>query len=171
MRGAIPCLALFGALLLGGCGFSQTSSAPVAQRVPVNTIAMMPGGGILADAVAVELSSRGFKIIDPAATSSLIVRLRLKEIEITQIAGLSRFKSQGIDAVLVVRAVGYDQQPQSASVRMTSTESGALIAGVTWQNGFGGEAGSVVDRVMRKGLSQAAAEIANQLAAQVAPSA
>ena len=58
-----------------------------------------------------------------------------------------------------------------ASVRMTSTESGALIAGVTWQNGFGGEAGSVVDRVMRKGLSQAAAEIANQLAAQVAPSA
>jgi len=171
MRGAIPCLALFGALFLGGCGFSQTSSAPVAQRVPVNTIAMMPGGGILADAVAVELSSRGFKIIDPAATSSLIVRLRLKEIEITQIAGLSRFKSQGIDAVLVVRAVGYDQQPQSASVRMTSTESGALIAGVTWQNGFGGEAGSVVDRVMRKGLSQAASEIANQLAAQVGPSA
>ena len=53
---------------------------------------------------------------------------------------------------------------------MTSTENGALIAGVTWQNGFGGQAGSVVDRVMRKGLSQAASEIANELAAQVAPS-
>ena len=100
-------MALFGALLLTGCGFSQTSSTPVvAQRVPVKTIAMMPGGGILAEAVAVELSARGFTIIDPAATSSLIVRLRLKEVEITQVAGLSRFKSQGIDAVLVVRAVG-----------------------------------------------------------------
>ena len=53
---------------------------------------------------------------------------------------------------------------------MTSTENGAVIAGVTWQNGFGGQAGSAVDRVMRKGRSQAASEIANELAAQAAPS-
>jgi hypothetical protein len=51
---------------------------------------------------------------------------------------------------------GYDQQPQSASVRTVSTANGSMIAGVTWQNGFGGAEGSIADRVMRKGLSQAA---------------
>ena len=99
------------------------------------------------------------------------MRLKLNEVEITQPSGLSKFKDQGIDAVLVVRAAGgYDRQPQSATARMSSTENGVLIAGVTWQNGFAGEAGSVVDRVMRKGLTQAATEIANELAARVAPS-
>jgi hypothetical protein len=129
---------------------------------------MMPGGGLLADAVGVELSSRGFTIIDPAATSSMMVRLNMNEVEIAQPVGLSKFKGQGIDALLVVRgAGGYDDQPQSASARMSSTENGALIAGVTWQNGFGGEAGSIMDRVMRKGLSQAAREIADQLVARI----
>jgi hypothetical protein len=101
---------------------------------------MMPGGGLLADAVAVELSSRGFTVIDPGATSSLMVRLNLNEVEITQPQGLSKLRGQGVDAVLVVRgAGGYDQQPQSASARMSSTENGTLLAGVTWQNGLGGK--------------------------------
>jgi hypothetical protein len=43
-----------------------------------------------------------------------------------------------------------------------STENGSMIAGVTWQNGFGGAEGSVADRVMRKGLSQAASDIAGE---------
>lgn len=170
MRDGMRCLIVLGALFLSGCGTSQTSSLPTTQNAAVKTIAMMPGGGILADAVAIELSARGFRVIDSAATSSLMVRLTLKEIEITQPAGLSKFRSQGIDAVLVVRAAaGNDRQPQSASARMSSTENGALIAGVTWQNGFGGESGSIADRVMRKGLTQAATEIANALAARIAP--
>lgn len=169
MRDWTRCLVLLGALLLSACGTSQTSSLPTTPRAAVKTIAMMPGGGLLAEAVAVELSARGFTIVDPAATSTLMVRLKLREVEIVLPAGLSRLKGEGIDALLVVRAVGYDQQPQSASARMNSTDNGVLIAGVTWQNGFGGQAGSVADRVMRKGLTQAAAEIANELAARVAP--
>lgn len=170
MHGLVRCLTLLGVLLVAGCGTSQTSSLPTTHGATVKTIAMMPGGGLLADAVAVELSARGFRIVDSAATSSLIVRLKLNEVEIAQAAGLSKFKSQGVDAVLVVRSVGgQDQQPQSASARMSSTETGALIAGVTWQNGFGGQAGSIADRVMRKGLAQAATEIASELAARVSP--
>jgi hypothetical protein len=97
-----------------------------------------------------------------------MVRLNLNEVEITRPEGLAKFRGQGVDAMLVVRgAGGYDDQPQSASARMTSTTNGVLIAGVTWQNGFGGQAGSMADRVMRKGLSQAAAEIASELSARV----
>ncbi|CAN7780840.1 hypothetical protein LJR296_007991 [Cupriavidus necator] len=131
-------------------------------------IALTPGGGLMADAVGVELANRGFTIIDPSSTSNMMIRLNLNEVEVAKPEGLTKLREQGIDALLIVRTVGgYDQQPQSASARMNSTQSGQLLAGVTWQNGYGGMAGSPADRVMRKGLSEAAIEIADALAARV----
>ena len=156
--------------ILTGCASSKISSAPVASQIKhsVKTIAFMPGGGLLADAVGVELANRGFTVIDSATTSSMMVRLNLNEIEISKPEGLSKFKEQGIDAVLIVRAGGgYDDQPQNASARMSSTHNGQVLAGVTWQNGFGGRAGSPADRIMRKGLTEAAAEIASSLSERV----
>lgn len=164
-------LAIFVSLsVLSGCAASQVSSTGPTSgpSVEVKSIAMMPGGGLLADAVAVELSNRGFTIIDSASTTNLMVRLNINEIEIAQPQGLAKLRGQGIDAVLMVRAAGsYDGQPQSASARMTSTVDGRLIAGTTWQNGFGGQAGSIADRVMRQGLSQAAAQIANEITSRI----
>jgi hypothetical protein len=134
----------------------------------VRTIAILPGGGLLADAVAVELLNRGFTVIDAAATSNLMIRLNMNEIEIARPEGLAKFKGQGIEALLVVRAAGgYDAQPQSASARTTSTVDGRLLAGTTWQNGFGGQAGSIADRVMWQGLSQAASQFAGAIAKQI----
>jgi hypothetical protein len=143
---------------------------PVANQTKqaVKVIAFGPGGGLLADAVGVELSNRGFTVIDSATTSSMMVRMNMNEVEISRPEGLEKLKNQGIDALLIVRASGsYDQTPQSASARMNSTLNGQVIAGVTWQNGFGGGAGSAADRVMRKGLSEAAAEIAGALVERV----
>ncbi len=157
-------------LLIAACGMSQVSNSPVAvgTKLPIKSIAMMPGGGILSEAVSVELLNRGFTVIDASTTSSMMVRLNLNEIEITRPEGLGKLRDQGIEAVLIVKAAGvYDDQPQSASARMTSTADGRLIAGVTWQNGFGGQAGSMADRVMRQGLTGAASEIANGLVKQV----
>lgn len=153
-----------------GCATSKMSSSPVASQVKhsVSVIALAPGGGLLTDAVGIELANLGFTIIDPSSTSSMMVRLNLNEIEITRPEGLAKLKDQGIDAFLIVRtAGGYDQQPQSAGVRMNSTHNGKLLAGITWQNGYGGMAGSPADRVMRKGLSEAAIEIATALSKRV----
>jgi len=99
----------------------------------------------------------------------MMIRLNLNEIEITRPGGLAKLKDQGIDAFLVVRGGGgYDGQLQSASARMNSTHNGQVLAGVTWQNGFDfGAAGSPADRVMRKGLMEAASEIATALAERV----
>jgi hypothetical protein len=98
----------------------------------------------------------------------MMIRLNLNEVEITKPEGLNKLKGQGIDAILVVRSAGgQDDNPQSASARMNSTQNGQVLAGVTWQNGFGGQAGSMADRVMRKGLADAAAEIATALVARV----
>lgn len=161
---------VLGCGIVAGCGTSQVSSiAPATQeRIQVRSIAMMPGGGLLADAVAVELSNRGFNIVDSATTTNLMVRLNMNELEVSQPQGLAKLRGQGIDAVLMVKSSGsYDGQPQSASARMTSTADGRLIAGTTWQNGFGGVAGSIADRVMRQGLSQAANQIANEITARI----
>jgi len=89
----------------------------------------------------------------------------MSEIEVSTPQGLSRLKEKGIDAYLTVKSAGaYDNQPQSASARATSTHSGRVIAGISWQNGWGGQAGSMADRTMRKGLAEAAQEIASALA-------
>lgn len=160
-------VALSVSILGAACATSKVSNvtAPSQSQQKVRSIAIAPGGGLLADAVGVDLSNRGFTVIDPAATSNMMIRLNLNEVEIAQPEGLTKLRGQGIDAFLVVRAAGgYDQQPQSASARMTSTRDGQLLAGVSWQNGFGGQAGSIADRVMRKGLAEAASEIATALA-------
>jgi hypothetical protein len=162
--------AILATLGISGCASSKISSAPSPSQVKhsVEVIALAPGGGLIADAVGIELANRAFTIIDPSSTSSMMVRLNLNEIEITRPEGLAKLKEQGIDAFLTVRgAGGYDQQLQSASARMTSTHNGKLLAGVTWQNGYGGRAGSPADRVMRKGLSEAATEIAVALSERV----
>ena len=156
--------------VIGGCASSKISSVPIASQTKhtVKVIAFAPGGGLLADAVGVELSNRGFAVIDSSTTSSMMTRLNLNEVEITRPDGLAKLRDQGIDAMLVVRGGGgYDENPQSASARMNSTHNGQVLAGVTWQNGFGGAAGSPADRVMRKGLTDAAAEIAAALAERV----
>jgi hypothetical protein len=140
--------------------------------VQVKTIAMMPGGGLLADAIAIELGNKGLKVIDPTSTSSLMVRLNLNEVEISRPEGLAKLRSQGIDAILVVRAAaGADQMPESATARLSSTADGQLLVGASWQNGGGNFTGTQYggfERFLtRKGLSGAAAQIANELASRM----
>jgi hypothetical protein len=116
-----------------GCASSQISSIPISAKPThkVQAIAMAPGGGLLADAVAVELANRGLTVIDPSLTSNLLVRLNLTEIEVARPEGLAKHRDHGIDAYLVVRsAAGADGRPESASARMNSTYTGQVLAGV-----------------------------------------
>ena len=75
-------LAILSTALLVGCASSKVSSLPIASQTKhaVKVIAFAPGGGLLADAVGVELSNRGFTVIDSSTTSSMMVRLNLNEI-------------------------------------------------------------------------------------------
>ena len=163
-------LAFLTSFFLSGCSTSKISALPITGEPTqeVKVIAFMPGSGLVADAVGVELSNRGFTIIDSTTVSSMMVRLNLNEIEITRPEGLAKLRAQGIDATLVVRSSSSnDNLPDSASARMNSTENGKVIAGVTWQNGYGCQAGSPCDRVMRKGLTEMASEIAEALSKRI----
>jgi hypothetical protein len=130
-----PIVIIFLVALIVGCASSRISSLPTTSTavVTVKAIALAPDGGLLADAVGVELANRGFIVIDSASTSTMMVRLNLNEVEIQLPAGLSTLKDQGIDAYLTVRAAGgYDDRPSSAGARMNSTTAGQVLAGVTW---------------------------------------
>ena len=145
------------------CGGSSVSS--VSGSLPRNLkIALAPSGGVVADAIGVELFNKGYTVFDTNQMSTLLIRLDISEIELLTPKSLQLIKEQGIDAIISVKAVGsYDGNPQSASVRVNSTIDGKILAGLSWQNGWGGQAGSIADRMSRKGLAQAAKEIVSYL--------
>src|SRR3989344_4038094 len=131
---------------------------------PIRSIALMPSGGALADAIGIELLNYGFEIIDTGKLTNLMIRFNLTEIEITQPQHMVRLADDGIDTILLVKSVaGYDNRPQSASVKVVLTRSGKVIGGATWQNGKGGAPGSHADQSARVDLSAAANQIASSL--------
>ena len=154
-------------LLLLSCGGPKITQTMRTEYVgpPVNTIALPPGGGPLADAIGIELFNHGFDIVDPERTNQIIGRAGLSEFQLLTPESYGALRSKGIDALLIVKAVmAADGVPESASVRIISTHSGQIIVGLTWQNAWGGRRGSIADRIMRKNLAEAAAQIAAELA-------
>ena len=152
--------------VLGGCSGAKISSAIRTEYLgpPISSIALAPGGGAFADAVGVELFNKGMTVVDPEQTMGILGRVGLSEIQVASPAGYSALREAGVDALLVVKAVmSGDGTPESASIRLTGTATSEIVAGLTWQNGWGGQRGSWADRTMRKNLTEAASQIAKGL--------
>ena len=170
LRAATLCALLAGLLLVASCSGSKISvvqpSAGASETV--SAIAISPGSGVFGEAVGIELFNRGFNVVYANEATTILARAGLDEYEITSSKGFVTLREKGIGAVLSAKSVGAaDGTPESASVRVTNTANGRLIAAVTWQNGWGGMAGSISDRVMRDNLTEAANEIAEELAARM----
>lgn len=160
------------AIILVGCAGARLTQTVQSNYIgpPITSVALSPGGGPLADAIGVELFNQGITIIDPERTAQIIGRAGLSELQMLSAESYDALKDAGIDALLVVKAVmAYDGTPESASVRITSTHTHKVIAGLSWQNGWGGQRGSIADRTMRKNLAEAAAQIAEALAKRLSP--
>jgi len=129
----------------------------------IKTIAMSPGGGVLAEAISIELS-RKYVVLDSNTTADLFVQLGLTEASVMLPQNITKLKTKGIDAYCTVRAASQlDGVPQTATIRLNNTETGMLISGVTWNNAWGGRSGSLADRIMRKSMNSAAEEIVSEL--------
>lgn len=158
------------AALISGCASSKMSVTmnPKASILTISSLAISPGSGVLGDALAVELFNTGITVVDANEAITIIGRVGLREFEMTSAQGYAALSDSGIEAVLSVKSVDADDgTPESASIRITSTSSGEIIAGITWQNGWGGQRGSVADRAMRKNLSEAAQEIAREITKRI----
>jgi hypothetical protein len=129
------------------------------------TIAFAPSGGELADAMDKEFVSRGFIVIDRPTMSDLMAKHDITEKEFSKTNKLEILRKEGIGAIITVDAItGYDQEPDSATVRVIKTTSeGDIIASISWQNGKGGDRGSIADGWMRKDVFKAAKEIVKGL--------
>lgn len=147
-RGSVVALAFWLACVVG-CGSSKMTMLPAPEvRGPqVRTLAV-GAGGVLADAIALELAARGFGLV-PSWDASTDEPVGV--IEATWIPGAA------------------DGYPDSAVVRVTASRGGAVLAGVVWENGWGGESGSTLDRAKRKSIAAAAREMAEGLARQLVP--
>lgn len=152
-------------LLFTACRSSQVSSVGGnPPNHPVYNIAISTTGGILADAIGIQLVGRGFEVIEPDQVSNLVARHNLSETEISTPQSLQILRQNNIDAYLIVRvSEAKDGYPQSASIRLVSTHTGKLISGTSWQNGYGGQQGSLADRMMRVDINKAAKSIVNAL--------
>jgi hypothetical protein len=153
-------------LVAVGCSGSKVSqSVGQPYKGPrVKSIVLSPGGGVLGDAVGVELFNKGYTVVDPGEAGRLLDRSDLNELVISSGPSLEALQNKGVDALLVVKAAaGEDGLPQSASVRLTSTRSQQVIGAISWQNGWGGQKGSIADRTMRKDVAAAAHEIVDGL--------
>lgn len=161
------------ALMVAGCATAPRVNVVRSQKAPdrpIRTIALMPSGGVLADAIGIELTRYNFRIIDTWKITSMMIRDNLTEIEITQPQNLGRLASDGIDAVIMVKSVaGYDGRPQSATVKIVHTRTGVLLAGANWQNARAGAQGSWADQDARVDLAVAARQIADAIGQALAP--
>jgi hypothetical protein len=161
---------LFVGLLLTACSGAKLTETTREEYTgpPIAAIALAPGGGPFADAIGVELFNMGLNVVDAEQTESILARIGLTDIQVTSPESFGALREAGVDALLVVKAVmAADGTPQSASVRVTSVHDSQLIAGITWQNGWGGMRGSISDRVMRQDLAEAAAQIAKRLSGRL----
>ena len=134
----------------------------------IRSVAIAPGGGPFTDAIGVELFNHGIHVVDAEQTMNILGRVGLTEFQITTNESFQALRSAGADAVLVVKSVMADDgTPESAVARLTSTRTTEIVAGISWQNGWGGQRGSIADRVMRQNLAEAATQITKELAARM----
>jgi hypothetical protein len=159
----------FTLLILVGCGGSKMSvmqnTKPLSQSV--NRIAIALGSGAFGDAIGIELFNMGFQIVDSNQVAGIADKAGLKESELFTPKGYATFRAEGIEVIIISKAVSVGSTPESANVKAFETISGNLIAGITWQNAWGGQRGSVADRTMRKNISEAAQDITRELSSRL----
>jgi hypothetical protein len=141
----------------------------------VKTIAILPGGGDLAEAIGVELARRGFIVSTPASTMSVVTGVDWKAVSELYIPGrknpgeveklMIQLRAQGIDAFLVLKADGFAPRQwqqyaywQTVGIHLYSTHpnlKGNLHSYWGWVN---------TDNMSARSPSEAAVEIVTRMA-------
>src|SRR5713101_1560573 len=114
-------LALLVMALASGCATSKVvSSIGTPYSGPrIKSIAISPGGGVLAEAVGVELFNLGYRVIDPGQMERLVGRSNVSEFEIGTPKSLEALHAEGIDALLIVKSTTRSTgRTDAASVRL-----------------------------------------------------
>ncbi len=112
---------------------------------------------MLADAIGIELLNYGFTVVDTEKMTSLMARLNLTEVEMTEPENLRLLASESIDAILLTKSsLRLGTYIQSVTAKIILTENGELVAGTGWTNKYGMNITTTkAAPVIAKALSQA----------------
>ena len=180
MKQAIALVAIAAILFLGACASQSPATArhdqfPMAKGpYSVKAIAILPGGGDLAEAIGVELARRGFIISTPASTVSIVTGVDWKVVSELYKPGrnnpgeldklMRQLRAQGIDAFLVLKADGFAPRRwqqyaywQTVDIHLYSTHpdlKGKLHSSWGWVN---------TDNMRAKSPAEAAFEIVTRM--------
>lgn len=149
--------------LLAACAGARLGNTVLSEYdgPTIRTVAVAPGGGLVAEAVAARLQTERLTVVEPNETISILEQAGVTRSQIAGEAGFQELVKHNVDALLVMRSLyGWDGHPQSVSVRLISTRTAEVITSFLWENGWGGELGSVADRIMRRDSAEAAQQIA-----------
>ena len=157
--------ALLSLMCLAGCSASRWDTLTY-DRFPLNwrraergralikVIALVPGGGDLAEAIGIELSKRGFVVIPPASTITMASGVDLAAIAQRVVPAKRNpgemwklrhaLHAQGVDAFLIVRVhdfvpkayLGRDFWQQADLEVYSTTEENAAFNGAIAGTGF-----------------------------------
>ena len=113
---------------------------------PVKTIAISPSSGMFGDAIGIELANRGFTVIDSGQAASLLVTIGMDKLQVYRPDRAKPIVDKGVDAILIVKTSnGYDNRPDSATVKLVNLKDGQIIVGANWQNGKEGGRNGIVN--------------------------
>ena len=130
----------------------------------IQSIAIDPRGGVMGEQIAMHLNSGSLRVLDADQTTQLALRVGIDEYHINSPEGLEALRNGGAEALLVLKTMhGWDGNPQVVTARLIDTRTAEVITGFSWENGWGGDFGSVADRAMRKSISEAARQISTTL--------
>lgn len=154
-------------LVLAGCApprwdtatydrFPLNSGRTERGAVPIRTIALVPGGGVVAEAVGVELTKRGFVVVPSASTERMAPAVNYESVLHHHIPARRdagemwklrhALHAHGVDAFLIVRAHDFAPKQylgrtfwQQAALEIYSTTeenptSSGAIAGTAFAN-------------------------------------
>jgi len=169
------CLLVAAAIVVGmGCRASQITQIGTPERAShtVRALVFVPGSSLLAYSIGVEMTKRGYSVVDTREATALLAKHNVNPADLLTPLGLATLGKGGVDAVVSVSSTGSPMggsAMRNVAVRVTSTRTSGMIGGLSWRNGSGGMPGSTADLIMQKGLTEAANEIAEALANQLAP--
>lgn len=162
--------------IVAGCGTSKVSQikAPEYTDHSVRALVIAPSeesflndSSMLADAIGAELAKRGYSVVDTREATALLAKSNVTPADMLAPRGLAALGKESVDAVLSVSATGSSfggSWMRQVKVKVTSTSTSRMIGEVDWTNSWGGMPGSPANAIMRKGLAEAAQEIAEALA-------
>jgi hypothetical protein len=157
-------------IAFSGCGFSgfnRVESIKPAQSIHSVAVDFQSGG--VGEYVEETLVKNGFQVYRKEETYRLIRNLGLMAIDPSRPEQLALLRKENIDAFLTCRTIFAEivGRPMEIHLNLYSTDTGKRLIELDWENGWGGQAGSMADRSRKNNFTESAEAVSSRLISEL----